>query len=268
MSSLTQPTHSTHSPWTPTLSRRLRTYRLEAGYELLKNLRLPMYSVPALAFPWVFYILFGVTFGQRGQMATHLLAGYGAFGVIGAALFGFGVGVAIERGQGWLEIKRASPMPPGAYFVAKIFMSVVFSVLIVAGLSVLAVVFCDVRLPGMSWLALTASLIFGALPFCALGLALSHVCGPNSAPAVVNLIYLPMAFASGLWIPIQMLPGWIQTLAPALPAYHLGQLALAAAGLQVRETPGVAVLALLGFTALGLVGAHLGYRRSEGRTWG
>jgi ABC-2 type transport system permease protein len=159
-------------------------------------------------------------------------------------------------------------MPPSAYFTAKIFMSLVFSALIVAGLSALAVVFCDVRLPGVSWLALTASLLLGALPFCALGLALSYVCGPNSAPAVVNLIYLPMAFASGLWIPIHVLPEWIQTAAPALPAYHLDQLALAATGLTTQESPGIAILGLLGFTVLGLAGAHLGYRRSEGKTWG
>ena len=41
-------------------------------------------------------------------VATYLLATYATFGVIGAALFGFGVGVAVERGQGWMLLKRAS----------------------------------------------------------------------------------------------------------------------------------------------------------------
>lgn len=250
------------------LRRRLRIYPLEAGYEFLKMLRLPMFSVPALTFPLLFYILFGLTFGDQQQMAIHLLAGYGAFGVIGAALFSFGVGVAVERGQGWTEIKRASPMPAAAYFTAKIAMSLLFSALIVAGLSALATLFGGVRLPVESWLLLIAGLIFGALPFCALGLTLGYLCGPNSAPAVVNLIYLPMAFLSGLWIPIQVLPSWIQTIAPALPAYHLAQLALWAIDLPIRESPVTALLALAGFTVLGLAAAGIAFRRTEGKTWG
>ena len=107
--------------WSPA-----RAYALEAKYEFLKVLRMPGYAIPSIAFPAMFYLLFGVMFG-RGTvggltMATYLIATYGAFGVIGAALFGFGVGVAIERGQGWMMLKRASPMPPMAFFAAKLAM--------------------------------------------------------------------------------------------------------------------------------------------------
>lgn len=256
-----------HGPaWS--LRRRMRIYRLEAGYEFLKMLRLPMFSVPALTFPLLFYVLFGLTFGNRPEMAAHLLAGYGAFGVIGAALFSFGVGVAVERGQGWTEIKRASPMPPAAYFTAKIAMSLLFAAIIIAGMIALSSTLGGVRMPIGNWIALSASLLLGALPFCAMGLALGYLCGPNSAPAVVNLIYLPMAFASGLWIPIQVLPSWVQTLAPALPAYHLAQLALGSIGLPVFESPLTAILALLGFAVAGLLVAGFAFRRTEGKTWG
>ncbi len=46
----------------------------------------------------------------------------------------------------------------------------------------------------------------------------------------MNLINLPLAFAGGLWMPVQMLPKMFQTIAPIVPQYHLGQLALAAVG--------------------------------------
>lgn len=49
--------------------------------------------------------------------------------------------------------------------------------------------------------------------------------GPNSA-AVVNLVYLPLAFASRLWLPVGQLPGVMQGLVPFLPPYHYAQLAL------------------------------------------
>ena len=49
-------------------------------------------------------------------------------------------------------------------------------------------------------------LVCGSIPFCALGLAIGYFAKPNSAPAMVNLIYLPLSFLVGLWIPVQMLP--------------------------------------------------------------
>ena len=104
-----------------------------------------------------------------------------------------------------------------------------------------------------------------ALP---IGLAIGYLSGPNSSPAIVNLIYLPISFASGLWIPIEMLPAAMKTAAPWLPPYHLGQLALAAVGAGRGGAAWAHVLALAGFAAIGLGIALIGYRREEDRTWG
>src|SRR5690606_23112871 len=102
-------------------------------------------------------------------MATYLLGSYGAFGVIGAALFGMGVSVAAERGQGWLMLKRATPMPPLAYFAGKGVMSILTGAVIVLLLATLAAGAGGVRLPASTWLLLFVTLSLGALPFCALG---------------------------------------------------------------------------------------------------
>ena len=45
--------------WSPA-----RTYALEAKYEFLKLLRMPGYAIPSIAFPAMFYLLFGVMFGR------------------------------------------------------------------------------------------------------------------------------------------------------------------------------------------------------------
>lgn len=249
-----------------------RIYLLEAWYEFLKLMRLPAYSIPTVTFPVLFYVFFGLSFNSgaanRVEVATYLLATYGAFGVIGAALFGFGVGVAVERGQGWMLLKRASPMPPGAYFAAKITLSLLFGTVIVCLLYTLGALFGGVSMPPASWALLALVHIAGALPFCAMGLALGYLCGPNSAPAVVNLIYLPMAFASGLWLPIRMLPGFFRTLAPALPPYHYSQLALKVVGADSGGSVAAHLSFLAGFTVFCLALAWIGYRRDEGKTYG
>jgi ABC-2 type transport system permease protein len=253
--------------WTP-----MRSYALEAKYEFLKQWRMPAYSLPAITFPVMFYLLFGVMFGagRAGPttLATYLIATYGAFGVIGSGLFGFGVGVAVERGQGWMTLKRATPMPPFAYFIAKLVMALLFSTIIVSLLAVVGISLGGVRLPIESWTRLFVTLIAGAVPFCAIGLALGYFAGPNSAPAIVNVLYLPLSFASGLWIPIEALPGAMRTLAHALPPYHLAQLALAAVGAGRGAPAWTHLLALAGFTAIGLGIAWIAYRRDEDVTWG
>ena len=50
------------------------------------------------------------------------------FGAMGSSLFGIGAGLALERGHGWLEMKRASPMPAAAYLLAKLCVSITFAV--------------------------------------------------------------------------------------------------------------------------------------------
>lgn len=253
--------------WSPA-----RAYALEARYELLKLVRMPAYAIPSIAFPIMFYVLFGLVFAGRGpggfSMAAYLAATYGAFGVIGASLFGFGVGVAVERGQGWMVLKRATPMPPLAFFTGKLFVCTVFSSVIVALLIGLATTIAGVNLPASAWLTMAATLVAGAIPFCALGLAAGYLVGPNAAPAVINLLYLPMAFASGLWIPIEALPAMVKNIAPYLPAYHLAQLALKSIGAGVAAPAWTHVVALAGFAIVGLATATWAYRRDEDRNFG
>jgi ABC-2 type transport system permease protein len=69
-----------------------------------------------------------------------------------------------------------------------------------------------------------------SLPFVGLGFALGYLAGPNSAPAVTNLIYLPTAFASGLFFPLRLLPQFLQNIAPYLPLYRGAQLVWDAVG--------------------------------------
>jgi ABC-2 type transport system permease protein len=258
---------------TPTQQRNvLRIYWLEAKYAFLEALRLPVYSVSTIVFPMMFYILFGLMFERGGvdgvSSAAYLLATYGAFGTIGASLFGFGVGIASARAQGWMRLKRASPMPPLAYFTAKIFVALAFSAIVILGLFLLGSTLGGVRLPLITWLSLFVTLLIGALPFCALGLLFGYALRPNAAPAILNLIYLPMAFFSGLWIPIEFLPKFVQAIAPALPPYHYAQLALQTLDAGANTNAWLHAVVLLGFTIIFLILAVVFYRRDEGKTYG
>lgn len=231
----------------------LRIYLLEAGYEFLRLLRTPAFAIPTIAFPAVFYAIFGLLIpGQWGgyQKALYLLANYGVFGIMGPALFGFGVSVAMERQSGWLELKRVSPMPPGAYLFAKLAMALLFGFLVVLVLGVLAIGLGGVRIDAATALHLLAVLMLGIAPFCALGLWMGSLARGQAAVAIVNLVYLPMSVLSGLWMPLFVFPMWLQKLAVVFPAWHLSQLALGAVGQIQNVRHGLHVGVLLATTAL------------------
>ncbi len=239
----------------------------EAKYEFLKNLRNPMYSVSTVLFPLMFYVLFGLVMGRQmiGGVSTtvYLIPAYGTFGVMGASLFGTAVSLASERGLGWLQVKRASPMPPFASFLAKIVMSMIFSTTVVLLLLLLGVTFGGVHMPALTAAKLVLTLVAGSLPFCAMGLAIGYFAGPTSAPAVINLFYLPMSFFSGLWMPFMFLPKFIQHIAVFLPPYHLSQLALSLIGAGRGEPSLGHWEALIGFTMLCLGVARWAHQRDQ-----
>lgn len=214
-------------------TRLLRCYVLEAKYEFLRLLRTPSFVLPSLLFPAMFYLLFGVVLGARrggGELQAYLLATYGIFGVMGVALFGFGVTIAIERERGFLTLKRALPMPPGALLFAKLAMAMIFAAIISLTLATLAASLAGVVLEPAQWALLFAINVLGVLPFAAIGLCIGSLVSGQAAPAIVNLIYLPMSFLSGLWMPLSVLPDAIGRFAPVWPSYHLGRIALAVVG--------------------------------------
>ena len=224
-------------------------YALEAGYEFLRVLRTPAFAVPTLLFPPMFYLLFGLLLNRGSTNAAHyLFATYSVFGVMAPSLFGFGVGVAIERERGWLALKRVAPMPPGAYLLSKMAMAMLFALIIYVVLALMAFGIGGVRLQAAQWLVLGVIAMSGVMPFCALGLMIGSRANASGAPALVNLIYLPMAFLSGLWMPLTMLPAVVGRIAPLWPAYHLAQLALATVGRGDGSAALPHVAALLAFT--------------------
>ena len=222
--------------YTRNMSQVLAIYRKETKYEFSKLLRTRSFSLAMIGFPLMFYALFGLTNRHEYQgnvhIAKYMLGGYACFGLIGAALFGIGVGLAAELSSGWLELKRASPMPVAAYLSAKYASAAAFGVIIVCVLTATGVAFGGVSLTMPEMVKMLGMTVVGSVSFASMGLLLALLVPANAAPGVVNLIYLPMSYLSGLWMPIRMMPHWLQQIAPALPTYHLAQLMLSIFGYQ------------------------------------
>jgi len=239
----------------------------ETKYEFLKLLRTRSFSLAIIGFPVMFYVLFGIAnrnaYSGNIHIAKYMLGSYACFGLIGAALFGIGVGLAGELAAGWLELKRASPMPAPAYLFAKCASAVAFGLIIVSILTLIGTLFGGVSLSSIELIKMFGITIVGSITFASMGLLLALIVPANAATGIVNLIYLPMSFLSGLWMPIRFMPHWLQSIAPILPTYHLSQLMLHIFGYGDTISLAAHWNALIGFILLMLGLSWLIFHRRE-----
>ena len=104
-------------------------------------------------------------------------------------------------------------------------------------------------------------MVAAVVPFGALGFLIGAVANPQSAPGTINLIAMPMAILSGLWIPSEMLPAVVRPVSVALPPYHVVEVALAILGRRDGAATPMHLAVLAGMSALLLGAALLAWRR-------
>ena len=230
--------------------RLLRAYLLEAKLEIVAALRTPGFALPFLLVPVAIYWLFGVV--VNGNVAANSEYGpalndflFTGFAVIAAAMPGIfsGVILATEREGRLLALKRALPQPPGATIVAKMLMAMAITAIAVTLVSIVALLAGKITLSLAGLAIVWVVLVLGTIPFSAIGLLLGALTSASASPAWGNLLFLPMIWLSGLFIP---LPKSLERWVIVWPTFHLDQLALGLAGVEK-----------FGFIALSLAAAVL-----------
>ena len=174
-------------------------------------------------FPLLLFVLLDSVYGDnviKGEgvkASSYLLAGMLGYGLASTAFAGLAIVLVLRRESGVLKRVRATPLSPGNYLAAVIASTVfVFAVEAAALLLLGRVVFAiDLR---TNWLSLVLALLLGALSFAAMGIALTGwIRSAEGASAVVNAIYLPMAFLSGAFVSPHEYPRFLEVIAEVLP---------------------------------------------------
>jgi ABC-2 type transport system permease protein len=101
----------------------------------------------------------------------------------------------------------------------------VFTVVIVAGVALLAATAGQASFEPGRLAATSAVLLLGTVAFSPTGAAIAYWARPKAVSTIVNLAFLPLAFLSGFFFPVEQLPDVLQRIAPWLPTYHFGQIA-------------------------------------------
>jgi ABC-2 type transport system permease protein len=221
------------------------------------------------AFPLIFLVVFGLTFGGQSvggglRVIDYTAPGVMAWAVGNAALFGVAYTLMQWRGSDLLRLIRLTPTPLSVVLASRFLPAIVIALVqAVFFLGIAALPLFGLHVAATTPLALPV-LLAGVTAFFALGVIVGTHAGSSEAiAAIANCIMLPMAFLSGTFYPISESPKWMQDLSRALPLRYL--IDGIAAQLSGRGTPGGALTAtgeLLAFAAVFCVLAARTFRWS------
>ncbi len=174
-------------------------------------------------FPLLLFVLLDSVYGDnvvKGEgvkASSYLLAGILGYGLASTAFAGLAIVLVLRRESGILKRLRATPLPPGSYLAAVIVSTMLVFAVEAAALLFLGRVVFDIEL-ATQWFSLVLGLLLGAMSFAALGIALTGwIRSAEGASAVVNAIYLPMAFLSGAFVSPHEYPRFLEVIAEVLP---------------------------------------------------
>jgi ABC-2 type transport system permease protein len=193
--------------------------------------RTPISVFFALGFPLMFLVLFlslsgNETMDGRGgvPLAQFFTPGMVVFGVMSSTYTNLATTVPMHRDEGILKRAMATPLPRWAYIAGRITSATWFAVLGAAIMIAVAVVVFGVRVDIQLVPSLVVTLVLGAVCMCALGLAIGSLAPSGDAgPAVANFTFLPVAFVSELFFPVDDAPRWVQVVGDIFPVKHFAE---------------------------------------------
>jgi ABC-2 type transport system permease protein len=224
--------------------RDRRIVLAQARMAILVALRTPRALVFTVFFPLILLVLFNSLFNHGGSETTTLpndvrlsaqayfTAGIVAYSVALSTFTTLAVSLTTQRENGQLKRYRGTPMPPWTFIAAQVLRATAQGLAMAALLLAVGAIAYGVPIPGSTFPAFILYLILGIATLCSLGIALSSFTPtPDSASTIAPFTVVMLAFFSGVWIPVEQLPHWLETVGKVFPLYHL------ALGLQTTLSP-------------------------------
>lgn len=198
----------------------------------IKATRNRFFLVGTLVQPIVFFVLFTQVFGQVATGALDAGAGslnYETFLLPAIAMqvslataAGSGIGLVNDVESGMFEKVLVSPMSRTAVFVGKSAAEVVLiviQILLILGLGVLLGANIQTGVAGAVGVALVGILF--SVWFTAYSNVLAVVTRDQESTILgANLLQFPLLFVSSAFLPLDAMPGWIQTIAAFNPVTY------------------------------------------------
>ena len=132
--------------------------------------------------------------------------------------------VSIERAQGWSRQLRLTPLRPAAYVAIKLVVAMLLGLTSVVVVYVFGVI-DGVQMAPDVWV-LTGFLAWAAsLVFASFGLFMGYLLPSENVMQIISPVLGVFSLLGGLFLPISLLPGAMQDIAPFMPTYGVASIA-------------------------------------------
>lgn len=204
-----------------------RHLRAEMALNLRILLRLPGFWVPTVIFPAMLYAFFGSQSGG-GLWGTKAMASFCVYAVLGVGFFQFGVSIAQDRESPFDSWQRSLPGSIANQWIARIFAALIFVSAAVSLVIATALATNDISLSTANWVWLAVVCLASVAPATLMGIALGSFTSARAAVPIANLVYLPLAYLGGLWVPPIAMPVSIERISKWTPTRAMGELSWSA----------------------------------------
>ena len=204
-----------------------RHLRAECALTLRILFRQPGFWVPTVLFPAMLYAFFGAQSGG-GRWATNAMASFAIYAVVGVGFFQFAVSIAQDRESPFATWQRSLPGGLVNQWIARIVASLVFVTIAVLLVVSVAHLMTDIQLTAAAWIRLGLVCLTSVVTATVMGIALGSLSSARAAVPLANLIYLPLAYLGGLWVPPMAMPQAIDAISQWTPTRAMGELSWAA----------------------------------------
>lgn len=223
-------------------------------YTCLELFRQPMYIVSTILFPSMFFWFFGIPNAKEPGAISILTASFAGFAVLSVVLFQFAVGISQEKDSSWYYYVRSLPYPQGLQLTSRVLSGFLFSALGIGGVIFTALYFSNLPYQEINWFDFLLKIYLGAIPFALMGICLGLAVNSRTVLPLANLVYLPLSFAGGLWMPPNILPLVVQKISIYLPTRMYGEIlwaSILSKELEQKQAVGLAIYAVV-FSVLAL----------------
>ena len=145
--------------------------------------------------------------------------------VVGIAFYQFGAGIAQDREDPFDSWMRTLPASVISNALAQMMVAVLFALAAVLLVFAASHIFGKTPLTTEQSLRLLAVCALISIPASLLGIALGYAASAKAAGALANLIFLPLAFLGGLWMPPIALPKIVGDISVWTPTRQMAELA-------------------------------------------
>ncbi len=204
----------------------------------------------------------------QGQQDTNLLLflaiGTLVWSYLNSIFMNMAEMIAWERWEGTIEYTMMAPISRLTHMVGQSIFAIIYGIVRTALLLGVLAMFFDIDLAGSNLLGALLTIVIGSLSFIGFGIigAVLPLLFPEKGEQMTFIISSILLLVSGVYYPIEVLPGWMQVLSTVSPATYVLD-AMRAAILDGTGTidllPKMVPLLLIGLVTVPLGMAIFGY---------